>query len=149
MRKSFGVILTACVLTAAIPIGGCLATTAIIVAKKGHDASEKGKASAGMGNPASENCAKSGGTLTISKTPSGGEYGVCTFKDGKACEEWALYRGECPQSGISTAGITSEAGVFCAITGNSFEPDKNICKLRDGNVCPAPDFFDGKCPKKG
>ena len=49
---------------------------------------------AGMANPASVNCANAGGTLEIITETSGNQYGMCTFPDGKSCEEWALFRGE-------------------------------------------------------
>ena len=60
----------------------------------------KGEASTQLANPASVNCTKSGGHLAIEKRGDGGEYGVCYFDDNKACEEWALFRGECPQGGV-------------------------------------------------
>ena len=51
--------------------------------------------SAGIANPASVYCTKSGGALEIKKDASGGEAGYCTLVNGTICEEWALYRGEC------------------------------------------------------
>ncbi|WP_175951115.1 DUF333 domain-containing protein [Burkholderia sp. BCC0405] len=44
-----------------------------------------------MANPASVNCAKLGGRHTI-RNLSSGQVGMCVFKDGRVCEEWALYR---------------------------------------------------------
>ncbi|RQS07633.1 DUF333 domain-containing protein [Burkholderia sp. Bp9002] len=44
-----------------------------------------------MANPASVNCAKLGGRHVLRNTP-GGDVGMCVFKDGRVCEEWALYR---------------------------------------------------------
>ena len=46
-------------------------------------------------NPASVNCHKLGGKLTIiKKDKNGGEFAVC--KQGETqCEEWQLFRGEC------------------------------------------------------
>jgi putative hemolysin len=44
-----------------------------------------------MANPASTNCVDKGGTLTI--TPD--QTGMCKLPNGKVCEEWALFRGEC------------------------------------------------------
>jgi putative hemolysin len=44
-----------------------------------------------MANPASVNCAKLGGRHMIRST-SRGEVGMCVFKDGRVCDEWALYR---------------------------------------------------------
>lgn len=49
---------------------------------------------AGMANPASVNCVNIGGTVEIKTDSTGGQYGMCNFANGTACEEWALYRGE-------------------------------------------------------
>ncbi len=35
----------------------------------------------GLANPASEHCAKLGGTPQIRERPDGGQYGVCVFED--------------------------------------------------------------------
>jgi putative hemolysin len=48
---------------------------------------------AGLANPASVNCVdKLGGTLQIVDTAKG-QAGYCHLKDGRVCEEWALFRG--------------------------------------------------------
>lgn len=47
-----------------------------------------------MANPASVNCTKLWGTLSM-KEEVNGQVGYCTFPNGKVCEEWKLYRGEC------------------------------------------------------
>jgi putative hemolysin len=47
-----------------------------------------------LANPASVNCIKLGGKLTIKRTAQG-EVGMCLLPSGKVCEEWALFRGEC------------------------------------------------------
>ena len=49
----------------------------------------------GMPNPASVNCTKHGGTLKIETGKDGGQVGICTFRNGKQCEEWAFMRNEC------------------------------------------------------
>jgi len=46
-----------------------------------------------LANPASVYCIKNNGTLEI-RNNEAGQYGVC-MKNGKECEEWAYYRGEC------------------------------------------------------
>jgi putative hemolysin len=53
------------------------------------------KKAAGIANPASEYCAEIGGELEI-REGEGGQAGVCK-KDGAECDEWALFRGECPE----------------------------------------------------
>jgi len=64
--------------------------------------------SAGMANPASVACGQAGGTVEIKKDATGNEYGMCTFRNGTSCEEWALYRGEGCKPGV-TAAPTAEA----------------------------------------
>ncbi|HEX3435162.1 MAG TPA: DUF333 domain-containing protein [Pseudacidobacterium sp.] len=49
----------------------------------------------GMPNPASVNCTKHGGTLKTETGKDGGQVGICTFSNGKQCEEWAFFRGQC------------------------------------------------------
>jgi len=48
---------------------------------------------AGLANPASVRCINMGGELEMRENNLG-IYGVCIL-DGKECEEWALFRGEC------------------------------------------------------
>jgi len=45
----------------------------------------------GMANPASVACGEAGGESVAYDTPQGA-IGVCWFKDGRKCEEWALHR---------------------------------------------------------
>ncbi|MEW6379417.1 MAG: DUF333 domain-containing protein [bacterium] len=54
-----------------------------------------GQGIAGIANPASVYCLKNGGKLEIRQDAEGGQYGVCIFSDGKECEEWAYFKGEC------------------------------------------------------
>ena len=51
---------------------------------------------AGIAKPASTNCVvKLGGTLEIADEVNG-QVGYCHLKDGRVCEEWALFRdGSC------------------------------------------------------
>jgi len=46
-----------------------------------------------LANPASVNCVNLGGTLEIKDTAQG-QVGICHLSDGRACEEWGLFRGE-------------------------------------------------------
>jgi predicted secreted protein/putative hemolysin len=68
-----------------------------------------------MANPASVACTQAGGTVEIKKDASGNEYGMCTFRNGTSCEEWALYRGEGCKPGI-TATPTAEAKKMVTFT---------------------------------
>jgi putative hemolysin len=106
-----------------------------------------------IANPASENCVKQGGTLTIQKRGDGGEYGVCGFEDNRQCEEWAMLRGECPVGGIKIAGYTTLAAQYCAITGgtyqitgnNNTDQEQGTCTFKNGQTCDARDYYGGKC----
>jgi hypothetical protein len=107
----------------------------------------------GMANPASVNCEKQGGTLTIETNPTGGQYGVCTFEENRQCEEWALLRGECPVGGLKVTGYATDAARYCAITGGAYAMTGNsgaadetgACTLPDGTVCDAAEHYAGGC----
>ena len=49
-----------------------------------------------IANPASVNCIKNGGELSIVDEAEG-QVGMCTLLDGTVCEEWAYFREECPK----------------------------------------------------
>jgi putative hemolysin len=106
-----------------------------------------------MANPASVNCEKQGGKLSIRKRPDGGEYGVCLFEDNRQCEEWALMRGECPVGGVKITGYVTQAAQFCAITGGEYkvtansntEQEQGTCTLKSGKTCDAVAYFAGTC----
>ena len=133
-------------------LNGCM-ISAVVAAKAAKNAQEtkaagdKSNEGSKIANPASVNCNDKGGELGIIKGPGGGEYGVCTFRDGKKCEEWALYRGECPQGGVDISAIKTAQGVYCAITGNAYDAQKDLCTLKNAATCPAVDFYEGRCPK--
>ena len=99
-----------------------------------------------LANPASVNCSKSGGYLAIEKRGDGGEYGVCYFDDNKACEEWALFRGECPKGGVKTIGLDSVDQKYCAWSGGQTLAVANaVCTFKDGKKCLTETFYNGKC----
>ncbi len=50
---------------------------------------------ANLPNPASVYCEENGNTLEIRTADDGNQSGVCVFPDGRTCEEWAYFRGEC------------------------------------------------------
>jgi inhibitor of cysteine peptidase len=64
-------------------------------------------AQAGMPNPASVYCGQAGGNLEIRTDATGGQYGMCAFKNGTSCEEWALFRGEGCKAGVTAATTTA------------------------------------------
>ena len=100
-----------------------------------------------MANPASVNCSKVGGNLTIEKRGDGGEYGLCYFEDNRACEEWALMRGDCPLGGVKTTGFDTIDQNYCAWSGGQTSAvTDSICTFKDGSKCSTKDFYNGKCP---
>lgn len=48
-----------------------------------------------MAAPASDNCARAGGTLALSHQLDGSRVGMCQLPNGKRCAEWALMQGTC------------------------------------------------------
>ena len=114
---------------------------------------EQGKA--GIANPASTNCINKGGTLKIQKGGGGGEYGICIFEDNMQCEEWALFRGECPIGGKKITGYVTPAAQFCVITGGSYditaqtntEKEQGTCTFNNGKSCDVWDYYSGMCSK--
>ena len=106
-----------------------------------------------LANPASVNCDKQGGQLSIQKRPDGGEYGVCLFEDNRQCEEWALMRGDCPVGGVKITGYVTQAAVFCAITGGEYkitansntDQEQGTCTFKSGKTCDAAAYFAGTC----
>lgn len=59
-----------------------------------------------MANPASVNCAKLGGRHTT-RNLSSGQVGMCVFKDGRVCEEWALYRDDRCVAGVTPKRVSN------------------------------------------
>ena len=104
-------------------------------------------------NPASENCIKQGGTLSIQTRGDGGQYGICMFEDNKQCEEWAMLRGECPVGGIKVTGYVTPAAQYCAITGGTYAVTGNpttpnetgTCTFKNGQTCDAGAYYNGTC----
>ena len=100
--------------------------------------------SIGMANPASTNCAKVGGNLTIEKRGDLGEYGLCYFDDNRACEEWALFRGDCPVGGVKTTGFDTIDQKYCAwIGGQTLAVVDSVCTLKNGMKCSTKDLYNG------
>ena len=109
-----------------------------------------------IANPASKNCAEEGGRLTIEKNAAGSEYGVCIFDVDHQCEEWALFRKECPVGGVNIVGYVTDAAKYCGIRGGKYEitahetkiqPEQGTCTLPDKQVCDAHLLYSGKCTK--
>lgn len=101
---------------------------------------------ANLANPASENCVKVGGRVSIESKEDGTQYGLCYFEDNRACEEWALFRGECPVGGRKTTGYDRIDQKYCAWTGgNTYAVENSICTFKDGKSCSTTDWYSGTC----
>ena len=48
-----------------------------------------------VANPASVKCIEDGGTLLPQEDEEGNQFANCQFPNGKVCEEWKYFRGEC------------------------------------------------------
>jgi putative hemolysin len=104
-------------------------------------------------NPASVNCVKKGGKVIIEKRGDGGEYGICLFEDNRQCEEWAMFRRNCPVGGIKVTGYVTHAAQYCAITGGEYtvtansnkEKEQGTCSFKNGVTCDVWEYYDGKC----
>jgi len=99
-----------------------------------------------IANPASLNCQEKGGQLQIMTKPDGSQYGLCYFDDNRACEEWAMMRGDCPVGGIKTTGYDTDAQRFCVCSGGrTIAIEQAVCTFSDGSTCLADDFYAGTC----
>src|SRR4030095_10835326 len=111
---------------------------------------------AALANPASQNCAAKGGTLSIEKNGKGAQFGVCTFPDNLQCEEWAMMRGECKTGGIKVTGYVTPAARYCAITGGTYAVtaasntavERGTCTFANGKECTAQAYFNGTCSRQ-
>lgn len=106
--------------------------------------SESGK-SANLSNPASEYCIRVGGQLQSEVRGDGGAYSLCNFEDNQSCEEWALYRKQCPIGGIKTMGFDTKEEAYCALIGGKTTTISTDCKLPSGKICSNLDLYNGKC----
>jgi len=98
----------------------------------------------GMANPASVNCTKVGGNLVIEKRGDSSEYGLCYFDDNRACEEWALFRGDCPVGGVKTTGFDTIDQKYCAwIGGQTLAVVNSVCTLKNGTKCSTEALYNG------
>ena len=98
----------------------------------------------GISNPAANYCVAKEGTLRTVTRADGNQYTVCDFMENRQCEEWALFRGDCPWGGRKLTGYDNEQQKFCAITGGEVDMNKNTCTFK-GKVCDLGKYYDGAC----
>lgn len=136
-----------------MPRHAVLAAAACALAAGFTDASAQVQSAQQIANPASQNCVARGGMLRIESRPDGGQYGVCIFDDNYQCEEWAMFRGECPVGGLRVTGYVTTAARYCAITGGRYTvlaesgtaEEQGACALRSGKTCAADAYYAGTC----
>lgn len=87
-----------------------------------------GNAQLEIANPASVYCEQNNGTLEIVTAAGGSQAGICTLKDGTRCDEWAYYRGECPEN--LTRNITVQQNITEPYCGDG------ICQADEPGNCP-------------
>lgn len=99
-----------------------------------------------LSNPPAEYCVKLGGKSVAEKRSDGVEIGVCTFEGGLQCEEWALYRLQCPPGGVKVDAEMSPAARYCMIRGGKYSASgKGQCTFDTGQVCSIEGYFIGRC----
>lgn len=130
------------VLLGAVAIAGC-----------GHSP-EPGATELGLANPASTNCVAVGGELRLETLGDGAAYGVCVFEENRQCEEWALFRGDCPVGGRKITGYVTPGARYCAILGGRYTmdapetattPERGTCALPDDRRCAVAALYAGRC----
>jgi len=99
-----------------------------------------------IANPASVNCVDKGGKVSIINGPKG-EYGVCIFDDNRQCEEWAMYKGDCPVGGVKITGYTTQQARYCEIIGGDYVETDNTCH-KGTLTCPVKKLYSGDCVLK-
>jgi putative hemolysin len=107
----------------------------------------------GLPNPASVNCVEKGGKLELQDRGELGQIGVCVFENNYQCEEWAMFRDECPVGGVDVKGYATQAAVYCVIGGGEYAAtgstgatdEQGSCTFKNGTSCDVWEYFNGKC----
>lgn len=107
-----------------------------------------------LANPAAVNCGKLGGTSEQLVRGTLGVVGICRFKNGRACEEWALMRGECPEDGVDEKPYATPEARYCVLRGGILSLEagqsderRGTCFLPESRSCPVEAYWLGTCPR--
>ena len=82
---------------------------------------------------------------------------MCRFVDNRQCEEWALFRGECPLGGVRVTGYATPAarvlprspGAADAVTaGSNTTTEEGTCTFDTGKSCDAGAYHRGQCARR-
>ncbi len=124
----------------------------------------------GMPNPASVFCEQKGGKSVIKTAEDRSQSGLCVFPDGKQCDEWAMYRGQCPIGGVEAASaaaaqpsrdstpaaIANPASQNCVQQGGRLQIETRgddgqfgVCYFEDNRQCEEWALMRGECPVGG
>ncbi|VVC01800.1 Uncharacterised protein [uncultured archaeon] len=82
-------------IAAILVFAGCAQTGRLPPGKNGTNSTPPQGNGTGLANPASVYCGDMNYSLDIRTDASGGQSGYCEFPNGRECEEWAFFRGEC------------------------------------------------------
>lgn len=97
-------------------------------------------------NIALTNCTNVGGETVSETKASGGHYSLCYFEDNRACEVWAMLKGDCAVGGVKTTGYDTIDQKFCAWSGGKTVAQENSnCVFKNGGTCPTIDFYNKGC----
>jgi hypothetical protein len=97
-----------------------------------------------LANPASEFCAEKGGQWKTWNNQVG-ESGICYFSEFRQCEEWAMYRGDCPVGGADLSQyFDNKAKQYCLMSGGQIVNGED-CTLSNGVTCNLVELLRGVC----
>lgn len=97
-------------------------------------------------DPASKDCSRVGGTVVMRTRGDGRTYRLCQFPDNRACEVWALFRGDCPVGGVRIIGLNTIAQYYCAwLGGETLAVPHATCTFPNGKICDDDALYRGMC----